>query len=311
MVGARPAAPPYRAGLPDPAPVWQIAGRRLTLQRPLIMGVINVTPDSFHSASRAQTAARAAEAAQQMAGEGADIIDLGAESTRPGAARISAHEQQARLIPALQAALAAGVRQPLSVDTTLAQVARAALEAGAAIINDVSGGTEDPGLLDVVAARSAGLVLMHRLAPPQQDSYSDRYTRPPEYGEVVGEVRAALARLVEAAVGRGVGLEQIVVDPGLGFGKTVQQNLELLGRAGDLGVRGRPVLVGASRKSFIGRVSLGRDSDPGERLAGSLAAAAIAARAGALVIRTHDVAATAEAAAVGWAARGGGGNRGG
>jgi dihydropteroate synthase len=193
-------------------------------------------------------------------------------------------------------------------------VAHAALKAGASIINDISGGTEDVALLDLAAASGAGLILMHRLAPPERDSYSDRYTSPPVYGDVVAEVAAALAELVGRAAARGVGLKQIVVDPGLGFGKTVEQNLALIGRAGELTVQGRPVLIGASRKSFIGRASLRRDSEPEDRLAGSLAAAAVAVAAGARVIRTHDVGPTVEAVRVAWAATGAGndqGNRGG
>ena len=284
--------------------MWQVAGRRITLDRPRIMGVINVTPDSFHSASRAGTAARAAEVARQMAAEGADLLDVGAESTRPGAARVDAESQIARLVPALRAVAATGLDLPVSVDTTLAPVARASLQAGAAIVNDVSGGTDDPALLDAVASAGAGLILMHRLVPPQEDSYSDRYPSAPEYRDVVADVRAALAALLEAALARGVPLDQIALDPGLGFGKTVEQNLTLLGRAGELAIEGRPVLIGASRKSFIGRASLDRDSGPQERLAGSLAAAAVAAAAGALLIRTHDVGPTVEAARVAWAAAG-------
>jgi dihydropteroate synthase len=294
----------YRPSLTDAAPVWQIAGRRLTLDRPQIMGVINVTPDSFHSASRAPAAARAADLARRMAAEGADMLDIGAESTRPGAARVGAEEQISRLAPALEAIAAAGVAVPISVDTTLAAVARAALQMGAAVINDVSGGAEDPALLEVAAAMGAGLILMHRLASPEEDSYSDRYARGPEYRDVVADVRRALAGLLEDALARGVASEQIAVDPGLGFGKTVEQNLSLLARAGELAVAGRPVLIGASRKSFVGRVSLDSDSEPQERLAGSVAAAAVAVGAGALLIRTHDVGPTVEAARVAWAAAG-------
>ncbi len=287
----------------DTAPIWRLRDRRLTLDRPHIVGVINITPDSFHAASRADSASCALEIARQMIVDGADLLDIGAESTRPGAARIDAAEQIARLLPALRAIADARLDIPVCVDTTRAEVARAALEHGASAINDVSGGAEDPALLDVVASAGAGLVLMHRLLPPERDSYSDRYVRPPEYHDVVRSVRDALAAMLAGAEARGIRPEAVALDPGLGFGKTVDQNLALLGRAGEFAVAGRPVLIGASRKSFVGRISLQRDSEPGERLPGSLAAAALAAAAGALLIRTHDVAPTAEAARLAWALR--------
>lgn len=285
------------------APVWRIGGApALRLEAPLVMGVINVTPDSFHAASRAPAPDEAMAVARRMVQEGAGMLDIGAESTRPGARSVAPDEQIARLIPVVGALVEARLGAPISVDTTSAAVARAALEAGASVINDVSAGAEDPELLDIVAGAGAGLVLMHRLAPPQQDSYSDQYQRPPAYADVIGEVRTALGAALAAAVARGVAAESVVLDPGLGFGKTVEQNLVLLARAGRCSVGARPVLIGASRKSFVGRAALGAPSEPGQRLAGSLAAAALGVSGGAMIVRTHDVGPTAEAVRLAWAA---------
>jgi len=231
------------------------------------------------------------------------MLDIGGESTRPGADRVPAREQVARVLPIIETIRGCndtGVANiPISVDTTLAEVARAAINAGADAINDVSGGTEDPALVEVAARTNAGLVLMHRGADPPKDRYADEYVREPVYqGGVVAAVRATLENHVERALGRGVAQNRIVIDPGLGFGKSVGQNMELLRRVGDLAELGLPVYLGASRKRFIGRVSIGEQSEPAERLTGSLAATVLGALEGALLHRVHDVAEHVQALSV-------------
>ncbi len=223
------------------------------------------------------------------------MLDIGGESTRPGAKRVSAEEQISRVLPIIEAirgcddAAISGI--PISVDTTLAEVALAAINAGADAINDVSGGTEDAELLDVVAREGAGLVLMHRGVAPPKDKYADEYEREPEFeGGVVAAVRAALATHAERAIAKGVTREHIVIDPGLGFGKSVGQNMELLRHVGELTKLGFPVYIGASRKRFVGRVSIGESSEPADRLAGSIAATVLGAVGGAMLHRVHDVA---------------------
>ncbi|MEY5032833.1 MAG: dihydropteroate synthase, partial [Planctomycetota bacterium] len=234
----------------------------------------------------------AAQHALQLVEEGATIIDIGGESTRPGAARISPEEQVRRVVPVI-ARLRSRSGVAISVDTTSAVVADAALEAGADAVNDVSAGCEDREMFALVARRGAGLVLMHRLAPPGDDSYSDRYAEPPIYDDVVREVASFLLMRAELATAAGVARECIALDPGLGFGKSVAQNYELLARTSELAALGMPVLVGASRKSFLGAVT-GR-SDPEQRIIGSVVAAVAAYGGGARIIRAHDVGAHREA----------------
>jgi dihydropteroate synthase len=264
-------------------------GRRLELGvRPLVMGVVNITPDSFSDGGRWLAPERAVEHGLELLAEGADLLDLGAESTRPGggvygegAAAVPADEELARLLPALEG-LRARSDAPLSVDTRKAAVARAAAAAGADLINDVSA-LGDPEMGGVVAAAGLPLVLMHSrgaLATMQRDI---------RFRDVVAEVAAELAQALARAAAAGVDPERVILDPGIGFGKTTEQNLLLLRHLDRLAALGRPVLVGASRKSFIGHVT---GAAPGERLPGSLAAAAWAAAAGAAVVRAHDVAAT-------------------
>jgi dihydropteroate synthase len=252
---------------------------------PRLMGVLNCTPDSFHAASRV-TCQAAIERGMAMLAAGADILDVGGESTRPGADRVDADRQIERVVPVIRA-LRAGGASSVSVDTTLARVAAAAIRAGATMVNDVSGGTEDPEILRVAADAGVELVLMHRLHPPEVDSYSDRYLQEPVYGDVVREVGERLMELAAAAERAGVARERITLDPGFGFGKSVKQNMELLGRLAELTSMGWPILVGASRKSFLGAVT--GASDPADRLAPTLAAALLAMQAGAAVLRVHDV----------------------
>lgn len=264
------------------------------------MAILNVTPDSFSDGGRHDTVETALSAAARLVEEGADMLDIGGESTRPGAARVDSGEQIRRIVPVIEA-----IRRtpgplgmiPLSADTTREEVARAAIDAGADAVNDVSGGTEDPAMLATVARSGSGLVLMHRLRPPEQDSYSDRYESAPVQGDIVALVaRAFKEKLLPAALAAGIRRDRIVVDPGLGFGKTVEQNLALIrGSRGLERETGGPILSGLSRKSFVGRVSLGRDSQPGERLAGTLALSIAHLREGASIFRVHDVAEHARA----------------
>ncbi|HPF69239.1 MAG TPA: dihydropteroate synthase [Candidatus Krumholzibacteria bacterium] len=246
------------------------------------MGIVNLTPDSFWAGSRPGGIEAAVARALQLADEGADILDLGAESTRPGADEVGPDREQERLLPVL-AALRARTGRALSVDTRHAATARLALEAGADIINDVSGAA-DPDMLALVAERGCGLVLMHMQGTPRTMQHD------PRYGDVVAEVTgwlAARARLAEEA---GVARERLCLDPGIGFGKTLEHNLALLRGLGAV-AGGRPLLVGASRKSFIGALTGAAVAD---RLPGSLAALAAAFAGGAAVVRVHDVAASVQ-----------------
>jgi dihydropteroate synthase len=265
------------------------------------MGILNCTPDSFHSGGRTMDVAAAVAHGVRLASEGADIIDVGGESTRPGAARVAADEQIRRVIPVIEGLRGAGVAR-ISVDTTLAPVAERAIAAGAGMVNDVSAGDEDARLLEVAARAGAELVLMHRLVPPGDDRYSDRHEREPSYVDVVRDVAAWLAGRVERAARAGVPAERMLVDPGFGFGKSVAQNLEMLRRLAEFGAAGHRVLVGLSRKSFLGAV--GDAPDPGDRLPATLGAAMVAMQGGAAVLRVHDVAAHAQVRAVFRAARG-------
>ncbi len=258
------------------------------------MGIVNVSPDSFHPGSRWPDPAAAVEAALRLADEGAELLDLGAISTRPGAAVVSADEEQARLLPVLRA-LRAQTDLPLTVDTSNATTARAALDAGVDGINDISAGTADPELLPLAAVHGCGLVLMHMQGTPatmQND---------PRYEDVVAEVGAWLAARADAAEAAGVARDRICVDPGIGFGKRLEHNLALLAKLPAIAA-GRPLLLGASRKSFIGALT----GAPVEaRLPGSLAALAVAHAAGVTAVRVHDVAASRQFLAVLAAATGG------
>jgi len=268
---------------------WSVTGRVLSLDRPLIMGIVNVTPDSFSDGGRFLEPSAALEHARRLIDEGADILDIGGESTRPGSAAIPESEEIARVVPVLEALRTSGV--VLSVDTSKPGVMRAALDAGAAIVNDVCA-LQAPGALDAVAASDCGVVLMHMQGSPRTMQLNPHYT------DVVGEVRDFLRERIAAATARGVAASRIVVDPGFGFGKTVEHNFSLLGRLGDLATLGAPILAGASRKGMLGAVT-GRAV--GDRTAASVAAAVIAVERGARIVRAHDVAATRDALRI-WAA---------
>jgi dihydropteroate synthase len=268
------------------------ADRVLSLDPFALMGVVNVTPDSFSDGGQFTSAEEVAQFALALIDQGATVIDVGGESTRPGAARVSVDEQIRRVVPAITR-IRARSNVAISIDTTHAAVAEAALDAGADFVNDVSAGTEDSAMFRMLAKRGAGVVLMHRLAPPDQDNYSDRYAKEPVYGDVVRDVAAFLLARAEMAMAAGIPREQIALDPGLGFGKSVSQNYELLARTSELVALGFPVLVGASRKSFLGAVT-GRE-DPEQRIIGSVVAAVAAYGGGARIVRAHDVGAHREA----------------
>ncbi|MHB8079214.1 MAG: dihydropteroate synthase [Candidatus Krumholzibacteriia bacterium] len=276
-------APPAGPATPAfSAPAWRLGERRLAPPgRPLVMGVVNLTPDSFFPASRRNAAGPAVAAGLRMADEGADLLDLGAASSRPGAAPVPEAEEQARLLPALRA-LRLRTELPLTIDTTSAATARLALDAGADGINDITAGLGDPGLLPLAARRGCGLVLMHMQGDPRtmQDD--------PRYADAAHDVRDFLAVRVAAARAAGVAADRIAVDPGLGFGKRLADNLALLAALRELG-NGQPLLVGASRKSFIAHLT---GAPVAARLPGSLAALAAAFAGGAAVVRVHDVAAS-------------------
>lgn len=263
----------------------------LSFDQPRIMGILNVTPDSFSDGGLFLRPEAAVMQARLMAA-GADIIDIGGESTRPGAAEVAADEEQARTAPVIAALRAGGLDLPLSIDTRKADVAAAALAAGAAWVNDVTALRFDPAMAGVVAKAGCPVILMHSVATPatMQDE--------PFYDDVLLDVYDALAERVRDAEAAGIARDRIAIDPGIGFGKTLAHNLELLRRLPCLVATGFPILLGASRKSFINRIS---PAALDERLPGSLAAALTGAAAGVGWLRVHDVAQTRQAVAV-WAA---------
>jgi dihydropteroate synthase len=259
---------------------WRTARRTFDLERPVLMGVLNVTPDSFSDGGRFFDRAEALRRLEELQAEGADIIDVGGESTRPGASPVSGEEELRRVMPAVEAA-AARLDLPVSIDTTKSGVARAALDAGAEVINDISGLRFDPELAELAAESGAGLVLMHIRGEPrtmQRDVHYDDLM-----GEIVGELRES----TERALAAGCRAEQLVVDPGIGFGKTAEHNLAIINGLGGLQELGYPVLIGPSRKSFIGKI-LGLEV--GERLEATIAACVVALLRGARIFRVHDVA---------------------
>jgi dihydropteroate synthase len=268
------------------------AGRSLDLSRPRVMGVLNVTPDSFSDGGDFLSPDAAVRQAERMLEEGADVIDIGGESTRPGAPPVPAAEEIARVVPVI-AAVFKRVPIPVSVDTSKPEVMRAAVDAGAGLINDVRA-LRLPGALETVAACGVPVCLMHMQGEP------GTMQQAPAYADVVAEVAAFLAARVDACVAAGTARGRILVDPGFGFGKTLAHNLALLAGLQAVGRLGLPVLVGLSRKSVIGALT-GRAV--GERLAGSLAAAVLAVERGARLVRVHDVAATVDALRVAWAVR--------
>ena len=270
-------------------------GREIPLEPWCLMGIVNATPDSFSDGGRHLDPALAVSAALQMVEEGATIIDVGGESTRPGADRIDAQEQIRRVVPVIEG-LRSRSEVAISIDTTLAAVAEAAFNAGANLVNDVAAGLEDPDLLPLIGARGGGVVLMHRLRPPGDDRYSHEYDAPPAYEDLLQEVSGFLEARSQAAEDAGVSRSSIAIDPGLGFGKTVEQNLQLIRGLGEFARTGRPVLVGGSRKSFLGAIA--GIPDPEDRGAASVALGIDAWRRGASILRVHDPRPHREALAV-------------
>jgi dihydropteroate synthase len=256
-----------------------------------IMGIVNVTPDSFSDGGEWFEREAAIEHGRALVAEGAQILDVGGESTRPFSDPVPAEEELARVIPVIEA-LAADPRvgAQLSVDTMKAQVARAAIDAGATYVNDVTAFRNDPSLAALVAERGCDCCLMHMLGDPRTMQVD------PRYDDVVSEVKAFLEERIAFAVGEGIAEERITIDPGIGFGKTVEHNLELLRRIGEIVELGFPVLVGTSRKGFLGQL-VGRE-EPHDRVSATVATNLIAFERGATVFRVHDVAATSDALAV-------------
>lgn len=266
----------------------------LSLERPLLMGILNVTPDSFSDGGSYNRLDAALAHAERLLADGADILDIGGESTRPGAPYVSPEEELQRVLPVLQRL--AALQVPLSLDTRRTSVMRAALQAGAVdLINDVSA-LEDDGALALVAAANVGICLMHKQGNP------DTMQQQPDYADVVQEVGGYLARRIELCLENGIARDRLLADPGFGFGKTLQHNLELLRALPQLeALAGAPLLVGMSRKSMLGAIT--GEPQPDQRLGACVAAALLAAQRGAKVIRVHDVKATHQALQV-WQALG-------
>jgi dihydropteroate synthase len=255
-----------------------------------VMGIVNVTPDSFSDGGRFLKADAAVQHGLELEREGAEILDIGGESTRPGAEPVDAPTELARVMPVIEGLRAAGSGARISIDTYKAPVAAAALRAGASLVNDVTALRGDDELADVVAAAGCEVCLMHMRGEPrtmQQD---------PRYDDVVSEVRAFLEERIEFAVSRGIALDRIVIDPGIGFGKTAAHNVALIARLGELAAVGRPILIGTSRKSFLGALT-GRQV-ASERLAATIASNVLAFERGASIFRVHDVGPVADALAV-------------
>jgi dihydropteroate synthase len=266
------------------APIFNCGRYQLDLSRPHVMGIVNVTPDSFSDGGKHASTERAIEHALKLVEEGADILDIGGESTRPGATPVSLEEELSRVIPVIEQ-LSGLVNLPLSIDTYKPQVMKAALDAGVDIINDVRA-LQEPGALDIAAQSKAGVCLMHMQGTPQTMQLD------PQYDDVVAEVRDFLAERMTAANAAGIPPERIVLDPGFGFGKRTEHNIALLQALPEILGLGRPLLIGLSRKSVLGQITGG---DVNVRLHASLAASVISVMKGARIVRVHDVKATVDA----------------
>lgn len=259
--------------------------------RPLVMGILNVTPDSFSDGGMYVSTDDAIRHGMQLADEGADFLDVGGESTRPGSEPVPVAEETERVVPVIRA-LGRSVRIPISVDTRKAEVARQALEAGAALVNDTSGLTFDPAMAATIARHNASVVLMHMRGTPKT------MQNDPVYSDLIGEIKAFLRKQIESAKSAGIG--QIIIDPGIGFGKTLEHNLTIIRRLGEFADLGCPILIGPSRKSFIGTIL----NEPlHERLEGTIAAAVLSAWNGASIIRVHDVKAVGRALKIAYAVK--------
>jgi dihydropteroate synthase len=256
----------------------------------LVMGIVNVTPDSFSDGGEFLDRDAAVEHGLQLVREGAHILDIGGESTRPGAEPVGEQEELRRVVPVIESLAGHAVEAQISIDTSKAAVARAALDAGASLVNDVTALRGDPRMAEVVAGSGADCCLMHMLGEPRTMQAQ------PRYEDVVDEVKAFLEERIAFAVHEGIAGQRILLDPGIGFGKTVEHNLELLRRLDEIAAIGRPVVIGTSRKSFLGRIASAED--PHERLSGTIATNVIALERGARVFRVHDVRPVADALAV-------------
>jgi dihydropteroate synthase len=270
---------------------WQTSRRQIPLDRPLVMGILNVTPDSFSDGGKFASVDAALRQADLMIADGVDIIDIGGESTRPGSRIVDAGVEAERVVPVIRA-IVARHDIPISIDTSKSEVAKRAVDAGAEVINDISGLRWDEKIGTAAAESGAALVLMH-----SRGTFETIHTQPP-VDDIMSEVAKGLRLAVDAAKGHGVADDRIALDIGIGFGKTLDQNLELLAKLDKLvgEFQNFPILVGTSRKSFIGKI-IG-DGPPAERQAGSLASAVLAAESGAMIIRAHDVRQTVEAVKV-------------
>jgi len=273
-------------------PRLQCGSYKLALDRPLIMGVVNVTPDSFSDGGLYATVDSAIAHGRALVEEGADILDIGGESTRPGAHPVALDEERRRVLPVIEALASCG--RPVSIDTRKPELMHDAIAAGASMVNDI-GALESQHALEIVAGTSAAVCLMHKQGDPQT------MQQKPHYEDVVKEVLDYLAQRIEAAQRAGIAKSRIVIDPGFGFGKTQEHNIELLRHLPALAALGAPVMAGLSRKAMLGRIT-GRP--PHERVHASVAAALFAAEQGARILRVHDVAATCDAIAVWWALAG-------
>ncbi|MBI5772582.1 MAG: dihydropteroate synthase [Verrucomicrobia bacterium] len=270
--------------------IWRARQFEFQFPRPaLVMGIVNVTPDSFSDGGKFFQADAAVAHALELVAEGADTLDIGGESTRPGAAPVSEAEELRRVLPVIER-LASQVKIPLSIDTQKPAVARAALQAGASIVNDIAANRTEPAMWETVAEFRAGYVAMHMQGTPQTMQVNPAYT------DVVREVQEFFSDRLARLAAAGVRAEQVVLDVGLGFGKTLEHNLKLLAELRRFTILHRPLLVGASRKSFLGKIS---GADTPDRLPAALACAGWAAQNGAHIIRAHDVAATAQALRMG------------
>ena len=271
--------------------IWKTSRRRLRITQPLVMGILNVTPDSFSDGGMYASLDRALERAEQMVSDGVDIIDIGGESTRPGSLSVGAEEEIKRTQPIINA-IATRFSIPISIDTTRPETASSAIDAGAEIINDISGLRFNESIAELASRFDAGLILMH-----SRGAFESMHSQPP-VEDIVSEVVTDLQRAITTANGYCVKAEQIVLDVGLGFGKTFEQNLELIAKLDKIADEfdSYPLLVGASRKSFIGKVSNG--AGPDQRLGGSVCAAIEAVRRGAGIVRVHDVKETVDALAM-------------
>src|SRR5712691_1387116 len=276
---------------------WKLARRSLPYgERTLVMGVLNVTPDSFSDGGAFFSLDRAVAHAEQMIAEGADIVDIGGESTRPGSAFVSAEEELQRVIPVIER-LSAKSSVPISIDTTKSAVARAAIAAGAEIVNDISGLRFDPSIADEAAKAKAGLVLMHSRGTPKT------MQQLPPVDDIMNEVIGELRNSVLVAEERGIARDRIAIDPGIGFGKTLEQNVELIAKLDQLVIAFAefPIMIGTSRKSFIGKLLDNAAAD--QRLHGTIASVVASVMKGAHIVRVHDVKAAVEAARVADAVR--------